>query len=64
MQPHREEYKVLQYMNMHIVKRAAPMYVNHMQNVIDNCTVEDARNMGIPGSLPLIAGIVDAVRAF
>jgi hypothetical protein len=39
------------------------MYVNHMRNVLNDCTMEDARNMAILGILLLIAGIVDAVRA-
>lgn len=48
---------------MRIVKGFYKMYVNHMRKVLNNCTMEDARNMAILGILLLIAGVVDAVRA-
>lgn len=48
---------------MRIVRVALKMYVGHLRNLLNNCTMEDARNMAILGILLLIAGIVDAVRA-
>jgi hypothetical protein len=40
------------------------MYVGHLRKIIDNSTMEDARNMAILGVLLLIAVIGDALRAF
>lgn len=48
---------------MRILKGFYKMYINHMRNVLNNCTMEEARKMAVLSILLLIAGIVDAVRA-
>jgi hypothetical protein len=40
-----------------IVKIVVNAYINHRRNVMNNCTMRDARNMAIGGILLAIAAI-------
>lgn len=49
---------------MRIVRIALKMCVNHLRKIIDNSTMEDARNMAILGVLLLIAVIGERFGRF